>query len=92
MQHSQTVLNQLRYPSVLLLVCQDSDQNKPDIHFFHCDEVEVRWTARVWVGQRPVGQADLTPLCPQAELVQEDIESALADYRLGKKMRPQTLK
>ncbi|XP_070344579.1 epidermal growth factor receptor kinase substrate 8-like protein 2 isoform X3 [Equus asinus] len=66
-RHSQTVLNQLRYPSVLLLVCQDSEQNKPDIHFFHCDEVE-------------------------AELVHEDIESALADYRLGKKMRPQTLK
>lgn len=40
-RHSQTVLNQLRYPSVLLLVCQDSEQNKPDIHFFHCDEVEV---------------------------------------------------
>ncbi|KAL2805555.1 epidermal growth factor receptor kinase substrate 8-like protein 2 [Daubentonia madagascariensis] len=66
-QHSQTVLNQLRYPSVLLLVCQDPEQSKPDVHFFHCDEVE-------------------------AELVQEDIESALADCRLGKKMRPQTLK
>ncbi|XP_036136987.1 epidermal growth factor receptor kinase substrate 8-like protein 2 isoform X2 [Molossus molossus] len=66
-RHTQTVLNQLRYPSVLLLVCQDSEQNKPDIHFFHCDEVE-------------------------AELVHEDIESALADCRLGKKMRPQTLK
>lgn len=66
-RHSQTVLNQLRYPSVLLLVCQDSEQNKPDIHFFYCDEVE-------------------------AELVHEDIESALADCRLGKKMRPQTLK
>uniref|UniRef100_A0A2K5SJR0 EPS8 signaling adaptor L2 n=1 Tax=Cebus imitator TaxID=2715852 RepID=A0A2K5SJR0_CEBIM len=66
-QRSQTVLNQLRYPSVLLLVCQDSEQSKPDIHFFHCDEVE-------------------------AELVHEDIESALADCRLGKKMRPQTLK
>ncbi|XP_055987831.1 epidermal growth factor receptor kinase substrate 8-like protein 2 isoform X2 [Sorex fumeus] len=66
-RHSQTVLNQLRYPSVLLLVCQDSEQNKPDVHFFHCDEVE-------------------------AELVHEDIESALADCRLGKKMRPQTLK
>ncbi|KAB0340832.1 hypothetical protein FD755_024693, partial [Muntiacus reevesi] len=65
-RHSQTVLNQLRYPSVLLLVCQDSDQGKPDVHFFHCDEVE-------------------------AELVHEDIESALADCRLGKKMRPQTL-
>lgn len=39
-----------------------------------------------------VGPADLTLVSPQAELVQEDIESALADYRLGKKMRPQTLK
>ncbi|XP_037306695.2 epidermal growth factor receptor kinase substrate 8-like protein 2 isoform X2 [Pungitius pungitius] len=36
---SQAVLNQTRYPSVLLLVCQDKDQHKPDIHFFHCDEV-----------------------------------------------------
>ncbi|XP_043828654.1 epidermal growth factor receptor kinase substrate 8-like protein 2 isoform X2 [Dromiciops gliroides] len=66
-QHCQTVLNQLRYPSVLLLVCQDSEQHKPDVHFFYCDEVE-------------------------AELVHEDIESALADSRLGKKLRPQTLK
>ncbi|XP_025308338.1 epidermal growth factor receptor kinase substrate 8-like protein 2 isoform X1 [Canis lupus dingo] len=66
-RHSQTVLNQLRYPSVLLLVCQDSEQSKPDIHFFYCDEVE-------------------------ADLVHEDIESALADCRQGKKMRPQTLK
>uniref|UniRef100_A0A7N4PFB1 EPS8 signaling adaptor L2 n=1 Tax=Sarcophilus harrisii TaxID=9305 RepID=A0A7N4PFB1_SARHA len=66
-QHCQTVLNQLRYPSVLLLVCQDSEQHKPDVHFFYCDEVE-------------------------AELVHEDIESALADRRMGKKMRPQTLK
>lgn len=40
----------------------------------------------------PAKQADLTPLCPQAELIQEDIESALTDCRLGKKMRPQTLK
>lgn len=37
----QTVLNQTRYPSVVLLVCQDKDQYKPDIHFFHCDEVDV---------------------------------------------------
>uniref|UniRef100_A0A3B5ASA9 Epidermal growth factor receptor kinase substrate 8-like protein 2 n=1 Tax=Stegastes partitus TaxID=144197 RepID=A0A3B5ASA9_9TELE len=40
-QMCQTVVNQTRYPSVLLLVCQDKDQNKPDIHFFHCDEVEA---------------------------------------------------
>ncbi|XP_076863125.1 epidermal growth factor receptor kinase substrate 8-like protein 2 isoform X2 [Brachyhypopomus gauderio] len=39
--HSQTVLNKTRYPSVLLLVCQDTEQHKPDIHFFCCDEVEA---------------------------------------------------
>lgn len=38
---SQTVLKKTRYPSVLLLVCQDKEQHKPDIHFFHCDEVEA---------------------------------------------------
>ncbi|KAI4897465.1 hypothetical protein NFI96_013353 [Prochilodus magdalenae] len=39
--HSQTVLKQTRYPSILLLVCQDNEQHKPDIHFFCCDEVEA---------------------------------------------------
>ncbi|CAL8356494.1 unnamed protein product [Lota lota] len=39
--HCQTVLNQTRYASVLLLVCQDNEQRNPDIHFFHCDEVEA---------------------------------------------------
>ncbi|KAJ3597055.1 hypothetical protein NHX12_003455 [Muraenolepis orangiensis] len=39
--HCQTVLNQTRYPSVLLLVCQDNEQHRPDIHFFHCDEAEM---------------------------------------------------
>uniref|UniRef100_A0A673X3R3 EPS8 signaling adaptor L2 n=1 Tax=Salmo trutta TaxID=8032 RepID=A0A673X3R3_SALTR len=39
--HCQTVLNQTRYPSVLLLVCQDTEQHRPDIHFFYCDEVEA---------------------------------------------------
>lgn len=37
----QPVLNQTRYPSVLLLVCQDREQHHPDIHFFHCDQVEA---------------------------------------------------
>ncbi|TSK13482.1 Epidermal growth factor receptor kinase substrate 8-like protein 2 [Bagarius yarrelli] len=40
-QHSQTVLNKTQYPSVLLLVCQDNEQPRPDIHFFCCDEVEA---------------------------------------------------
>uniref|UniRef100_A0A8C0HBX1 Epidermal growth factor receptor kinase substrate 8-like protein 2 n=1 Tax=Chelonoidis abingdonii TaxID=106734 RepID=A0A8C0HBX1_CHEAB len=66
-QLCQTVLNQMRYTSILLLVCQDSEQHKPDIHFFNCDEVE-------------------------ADMVHEDIESALADHKQGKKIRPQTLK
>lgn len=64
---SQTVLNQTRYPSVLLLVCQDKEQHKPDIHFFHCDEVD-------------------------AEMVHEDIDSAIGDNKHGQKMRLQTLK
>lgn len=64
--HCQTVLNQMRHSSILLLVCQESEQNKPDIHFFNCDV--------------------------EAEMVHADIESALADKKHGKKMRPQTLK
>ncbi|KAI1895928.1 hypothetical protein AGOR_G00111820 [Albula goreensis] len=40
-QLTQTVLNKTRYASVLLMVCQDSGQSRPDIHFFHCDEVEA---------------------------------------------------
>lgn len=65
-QLCQTVLNQMRYSSILLLVCQDSEQHKPDIHFFNCDV--------------------------EAEMIHEDIESALADHKFGKKIRPQTLK
>lgn len=39
---SQTVLGQVsRYPSTLMIVCQDPEQNKPDIHFFHCSQVEA---------------------------------------------------
>ncbi|XP_078271032.1 LOW QUALITY PROTEIN: epidermal growth factor receptor kinase substrate 8-like protein 2 [Rhinoraja longicauda] len=37
--YCQNVHNQSKYQSVLLLICQDSDQHKPDIHFFNCDEV-----------------------------------------------------
>lgn len=57
-QLSQTVLNQLRYQSVLLLVCQDSEQHKPDVHFFHCDEVEVRWG---WTRRPPLPRAPCAP-------------------------------
>lgn len=46
---SQTVSNQMRYPSLLLLVCQDKEQHKPDIHFFHCDEVDVSFAGRIGV-------------------------------------------
>ncbi|KAM4617444.1 epidermal growth factor receptor kinase substrate 8-like protein 2 [Discoglossus pictus] len=35
--HCQCVQGTHRYPHVLLLVCQDSEQPKPDIHFFNCD-------------------------------------------------------
>ncbi|XP_075043928.1 epidermal growth factor receptor kinase substrate 8-like protein 2 isoform X2 [Mixophyes fleayi] len=62
----QSIQGPHRYPNILLLVCQEADQSKPDIHFFNCEM--------------------------EAELLHADIESALADIKHGKKMRPQTLK
>ncbi|XP_040184565.1 epidermal growth factor receptor kinase substrate 8-like protein 2 isoform X3 [Rana temporaria] len=35
--HCQSIQGPHRYPNVLLLVCQEPDQNKPDIHFFNCE-------------------------------------------------------
>nr|XP_005895194.1 PREDICTED: epidermal growth factor receptor kinase substrate 8-like protein 2 [Bos mutus] len=63
-RHSQTVLNQLRYPSVLLLVCQDADQSKPDVHFFHCDEVEGVLTLRA----RPPSEAEFVDCFQKTKL------------------------
>ncbi|XP_063800852.1 epidermal growth factor receptor kinase substrate 8-like protein 2 isoform X2 [Pseudophryne corroboree] len=64
--HCQSIPGPHRYPNILLLVCQEADQSKPDVHFFNCEM--------------------------EAELLHADIESALADIKHGKKMRPQTLK
>ncbi|XP_069821702.1 epidermal growth factor receptor kinase substrate 8-like protein 2 isoform X2 [Dendropsophus ebraccatus] len=35
--HCRCLQGPHRYPHILLLVCQDDDQSKPDIHFFNCD-------------------------------------------------------
>lgn len=35
------------FPSLLLLVCQSSQQKKPDIHFFNCETVKVTSCSRV---------------------------------------------
>ncbi|CAG08770.1 unnamed protein product, partial [Tetraodon nigroviridis] len=88
---SQTVLNKTRYPSVLLLICQDKDQHKPDIHFFHCDEVDVSSAERTTRFRHVGAHADLLRFL-QAEIVHADIDSAIGDNKHGKKMRPQTLK
>lgn len=88
---SQSVLNKTRYPSVLLLMCQDKDQHKPDIHFFHCDEVDVSIARFGRVSCE--GTCTLTRcIFLQAEIVHADIDSAIGDNKHGKKMRPQTLK
>ncbi|KAG8438040.1 hypothetical protein GDO86_008648 [Hymenochirus boettgeri] len=65
-QHCQSLSGPPRYPHILILLCKDADQPKPDIHFFNCDM--------------------------EAEVLHADIESALADIKHGKKIRPQTLK
>ncbi|XP_043915374.1 epidermal growth factor receptor kinase substrate 8-like protein 1 [Protopterus annectens] len=38
-QRCEAILSDNRFHSLLLLVCQDITQLKPDIHFFQCDEV-----------------------------------------------------
>ncbi|XP_059809952.1 epidermal growth factor receptor kinase substrate 8-like protein 1 isoform X2 [Hypanus sabinus] len=38
-QHCDSLLNNWRYNSILILICKEADQAKPDIHFFQCSEV-----------------------------------------------------
>ncbi|XP_070401648.1 epidermal growth factor receptor kinase substrate 8-like protein 1 isoform X2 [Nothobranchius furzeri] len=37
----QAISTEKHFPSLLLLVCQSSDQKKPDIHFFSCETVKA---------------------------------------------------
>ncbi|XP_044130894.1 epidermal growth factor receptor kinase substrate 8-like protein 2 [Bufo gargarizans] len=36
-QHCRSIQGPHRYPHLLLLVCQEPEQNKPDVHFFNCE-------------------------------------------------------
>ncbi|XP_048373041.1 epidermal growth factor receptor kinase substrate 8-like protein 1 [Sphaerodactylus townsendi] len=54
----EAVRSETRSRSLLLLVCQEPDQPKPDVHFFECDHVG-------------------------AELIQQDVHSALLDFQSG---------
>nr|XP_056719626.1 epidermal growth factor receptor kinase substrate 8-like protein 1 [Euleptes europaea] len=54
----EAVQSETRSRSLLLLVCQEPDQLKPDVHFFACDHVG-------------------------AELIQQDVHSALLDFKSG---------
>ncbi|XP_077170019.1 epidermal growth factor receptor kinase substrate 8-like protein 1 isoform X2 [Paroedura picta] len=54
----EAVRPETRARSLLLLVCQEPDQPKPDVHFFECDHVG-------------------------AELIQQDVHSALLDFKSG---------
>ncbi|KAG8563947.1 hypothetical protein GDO81_016265 [Engystomops pustulosus] len=36
-QHCRSLPGPHRYPHLLLVVCQEPDQSKPDIHFFNCE-------------------------------------------------------
>nr|XP_034990479.1 epidermal growth factor receptor kinase substrate 8-like protein 1 [Zootoca vivipara] len=54
----EAVRTESRSQSLLLLVCQEPHQLKPDVHFFECDHVG-------------------------AELIQQDINGALLDFKSG---------
>ncbi|XP_053546685.1 epidermal growth factor receptor kinase substrate 8-like protein 1 isoform X2 [Bombina bombina] len=67
-QRCDTVLPEKRTRSLLVLVCQDTYQQKADVHFFQCDDVG-------------------------AELIKEDINSAVSDYKTGdNSKRPEALR
>ncbi|NWV69088.1 EPS8 kinase, partial [Malurus elegans] len=40
-QHCQAVMNACNYNSILALICKEPTQNKPDLHFFQCDEIKA---------------------------------------------------
>lgn len=42
----QAVMNACSYDSILVLVCKDPSQTKPDLHLFQCDDIKVK--ASVW--------------------------------------------
>nr|XP_033816242.1 epidermal growth factor receptor kinase substrate 8-like protein 1 isoform X2 [Geotrypetes seraphini] len=63
-----TVVPERRSHSLLLLVCQDTYQPNPDVHFFQCQQVG-------------------------AELIKEDIGTAVSDLKSGEKAkRPEALR
>lgn len=67
-QRCDSVATETRFHSLLLLVCQETSQRKPDVHFFNCHEVE-------------------------ADLIRDDITSAMSDFRTGKNSkRPNALR
>uniref|UniRef100_A0A665UAG6 Epidermal growth factor receptor kinase substrate 8-like protein 2 n=1 Tax=Echeneis naucrates TaxID=173247 RepID=A0A665UAG6_ECHNA len=94
----QTVLNQTRYTSVLLLVCQDKEQHKPDIHFFHCDEVEAEMVhadidsaigdnkhgkkMRLQTLKQPLGQSDTESHEKLAQRIEKDVVSQILNCAL----------
>ncbi|XP_037837140.1 epidermal growth factor receptor kinase substrate 8a [Kryptolebias marmoratus] len=40
-QHCQAVMNACSYDSILVLVCKDPSQTKPDLHLFQCDDIKA---------------------------------------------------
>uniref|UniRef100_A0AAY4EBR2 SH3 domain-containing protein n=1 Tax=Denticeps clupeoides TaxID=299321 RepID=A0AAY4EBR2_9TELE len=40
-QHCQAVMNACSYDSILVLVCKESGQGKPDLHLFQCDDIKA---------------------------------------------------
>lgn len=42
-QQCRAVTNACAFDSLLALVCKDPGQNKPDLHLFQCDHLQVGW-------------------------------------------------
>ncbi|XP_066564785.1 epidermal growth factor receptor kinase substrate 8-like protein 1a isoform X2 [Amia ocellicauda] len=66
-QRCEAVLSERRYPSLLLLLCQEPSQKQPEVHIFNCQHL-------------------------RAELIRDDIISAMSDHRNKGNTRAETLR
>lgn len=79
------VNSEKHFPSLLLLVCQSTEQKKPDIHFFNCETVKVSSGDGLSSPSAPsttrLLQAThlLKPCLLQAEQIRDDITHAVSD-------------
>ncbi|XP_043957670.1 epidermal growth factor receptor kinase substrate 8-like protein 1 isoform X1 [Gambusia affinis] len=74
-----TVAIERHFPSLLLLICQRSDQKKPDIHFFNCEPMQAELICEDIKGAVSKVSSD-SKMAPDAERIPESKEKMYELY------------